>query len=371
MIERVISYSIKEDWDNKKAIILLGPRQVGKTTLIEELVKNHKTLWLNGDDIQTRNNLSNSNATFLFQLVSDFDVIVIDEAQRISNIGLSLKILIDAKLNKQIIITGSSSLDLGNKINESLTGRKWEHLLFPLSWNELKNHYSFAKTITKLEEYLIYGMYPEVVTSETKKQKTLLQLAGSYLYQDILELGNIKKPDILVKLLNALALQMGNEISYNELSKILGIDRLTVINYIDLLEKTFIVFRLHPFSRNQRNEITSKPKIYFYDNGIRNAIIGQFSPLNNRQDIGALFENFIISERIKKLKYENFYGKFYYWRNTQQAEIDFVEVIENEIKIYEVKYNPNKKVKFSKSFTENYHPKEEIVINSENFWQYL
>src|SRR5690606_11361150 len=208
--------------------------------------------------------------------------------------------------------TGSSSLDLGNKINEPLTGRKWEHRLFPLSWREIRKEYSFANAIGRVEEFLIYGMYPEVVTS-TQKRKVLLQLAVSDLYKDILELVNIKMPDLLIKLLNALALQLGNEVSYNELAKILGIDRLTVVNYIDLLEKAFVIFRLHPYSTNQRNEITSKPKIYFYDNGIRNAIIGQFNPLKSRQDTGALFENFIISEKVKRLSYDGFYGKIHFW----------------------------------------------------------
>ena len=370
MIIRDISKNILNDWNNKKAIILLGPRQVGKTTLIEKLVENKKVLFLNGDNPQTRLTFYNANFNFLMNLVADYDVVVIDEAQRIKNIGVSVKMLVDAKLNKQIILTGSSSLDLGNEINEPLTGRKWEHLLFPLCWNEIKNHYTFAKAYERLDEFLIYGMYPEVVT-ETNKQKILLQLAGSYLYKDILELVNIKKPDLLMKLLNALALQLGSEVSYNELSKILAVDRMTVVNYIDLLEKSFVIFRLHPYSKNQRNEITSKPKIYFYDNGIRNAIIGQFNPLENRQDLGALFENFFISEKIKKLTYNNFYGKTHYWRNTQQAEIDFIEIQENEISAYEIKYNPNKKVIFTKSFTENYYPKNTFVVNKDNFWEYL
>jgi hypothetical protein len=338
--------------------------------LIHNLVEGKKVLFLNGDDPQTRIQFANASFQFLLQVVSDYEVIVIDEAQRIENTGLTVKMLVDAKLNKQFILTGSSSLDLGNQINEPLTGRKWEHQLFPLSWNEIKNHYSFATAYARLEEFLIYGMYPEVVT-ENKKQKVLLQLSSSYLYQDILELVNIKKPDLLMKLLNALALQLGSEVSYNELSKILGVDRMTVINYIDLLEKVFVIFRLHPYSTNQRNEITSKPKIYFYDNGIRNAIIGQFNPLQNRQDIGALFENFFISEKMKQLSYSGFYGKTHYWRNTQQAEIDFIEINEGEISAFEIKYNPNKKVHFTKSFTEKYQPKNTHVVNSDNFWEYL
>lgn len=370
MITRTITQNLITDCDNKKAIVVIGPRQVGKTTLIQKIVEDKKTLFLNGDDPQTRLQLINANFQFLIQMVMDYETIVIDEAQRIENIGITVKMLVDAKLNKQFILTGSSSLDLGNRINEPLTGRKWEHQLFPLSWSEIKNHYSFSNAFSRLEEFLIYGMYPEVVTNSNKK-KILLQLSGSYLYQDILELVNIKKPDLLMKLLNALALQLGSEVSYNELAKILGVDRMTVINYIDLLEKVYVIFRLHPFSTNQRNEITAKPKIYFYDNGIRNAIIGQFNPLQSRQDVGALFENFFISEKIKQLNYKGFYGKIHYWRNTQQAEIDFIEINEGEITAHEIKYNPNKKVNFTKSFTEKYHPKETLVVNKDNFWEHL
>lgn len=370
MITRTVSKNLLEDWGHKKAIVLLGARQVGKTTLIQHLVKDKKVLTLNGDDPQTRIQLAKATLNFLLIMVAEYDVIVIDEAQRIENIGLTVKMLIDASLGKQFILTGSSSLDLGNQLNEPLTGRKWEHLLYPLSWNEIKNHYTFIKAYNRLEEFLIYGMYPEVVT-ESKKQKILLELSGSYLYKDILELVNIKKPDLLMKLLNALALQLGSEVSYNELSKILGVDRMTVVNYIDLLEKTYVVFRLMPYSTNQRNEITSKPKIYFYDNGIRNAIIGQFSPLQNRQDTGVLFENFFISEKIKSLSYNRFYGKTRYWRNTQQAEIDFLEIEENVINAYEIKYNPNKKVRFTKSFTEKYHPTNTFVVHKGNFWEFL
>lgn len=370
MINRELYPILLSDWDQRKAIVLLGPRQVGKTTLVTQLVENRKVLVLNGDDPRTRLNLDNASLNYLLNLIGDYDVLVIDEAQRVENIGLSVKMLVDAGLQKQIIITGSSSLDLGNKINEPLTGRKWEHRMFPLSWNEVRNHYGFAKAEERFEEFLIYGMYPEVV-SEKRKQKILLQLSGSYLYRDVLELVNIKKPDLLLKLLNALALQLGSEVSYNELSKILSVDRMTVVNYIDLLEKAYVIFRLYPYSTNQRNEITSKPKVYFYDNGIRNAIIGQFGPLAGRQDTGALFENFFISEKIKRHGYDDFYGKAYFWRNTQQAEIDFLEIIEGGFSVYEIKYSPNKNVRFPKAFVERYNPEKQIVINSRNFWEYL
>ena len=370
MIERELNRIIQEDLDNQKAMVLIGARQVGKTTLVTKLVEGKNVLYLNGDDPPTRLTFSNADFSYLKNVVENYDVIVIDEAQRIENIGLAVKMLIDAKLGKQIILTDSSSLELGDRLNEPLTGRKWEHQMYPLSWREIRTHYGFVEATNRLEEFLIYGMYPEVVTG-SKKQKILLQLSGSYLYKDILELVNIKNPDLLLKLLNALALQVGSEVSYNELSKILAVDRMTVVNYIDLLEKAFVIFRLYPFSTNQRNEITSKPKVYFFDNGIRNAIIGQFNPMKSRQDIGALFENFIISEKVKRLSYDGFYGKTHFWRNTQQAEIDFLEIVENEISIYEIKYSAHKKVIFTKSFTKKYHPVRQIVINKDNFWKYL
>lgn len=370
MIKRELTTVIQEDWDNQKAIVLTGARQVGKTTLITKLVEDKNVLLLNGDNPQTRLNFANADFNYLKNTTDNYDVIVIDEAQRIENIGIAIKMLIDAKQGKQFILTGSSSLELGDSLNEPLTGRKWEHQMYPLSWKEIREHYGFVEATNRLEEFLIYGMYPEVVTGN-RKQKILLQLSGSYLYKDVLELVNIKKPDLLLKLLNALALQVGSEVSYNELSKILAVDRMTVINYIDLLEKAFVIFRLYPFSTNQRNEITSKPKVYFYDNGIRNAIIGQFNPLKSRQDTGALFENFIVSEKVKRLSYDGFYGKIHFWRNVQKAEIDFLEIIENEISVYEIKYNPKKKVIFTKSFTEKYNPIRQIVINKDNFWEYL
>lgn len=371
MINRQLYNNLIHDFDSRKAVVLFGPRQVGKTTLIKSILNEKKALFLNGDDIQTRNQFESVNFNLLKNMVSDYDYIIIDEAQRIKNIGLSVKMLIDAQMNKQFILTGSSSLELGNEISEPLTGRKWEHLLLPISWQEAKEYFGFSEALAKLEEFLIYGLYPEVVTATSKKQRILLELSSSYLYRDILELANIKKPDLLSRLLNALALQVGNEVSYNELAKILSVDRTTIINYIDLLEKSFVIFKLRPFSGNQRNEITAKPKIYFYDNGIRNAIIGQFNALSSRQDVGALFENFFISERYKKLTYSGFYGKTFFWRNTQQAEIDYLEMLENEITAYEIKYSPTRKVNFTKSFTERYFPKNTYVVNKDNFWEYL
>lgn len=372
MINRLSAINIRKDWTHEKVIVVLGPRQVGKTTLVKSLTEeyNTKTLWLNGDDPQVRAALSEASSSYLMRLIEEYDVVVIDEAQRINNIGLTAKIWVDAQLAKQIILTGSSSLNLGTRVNEPLTGRKWEHTLFPLSWKEIAEHYTFAKAQNMLDELLVFGMYPEIVT-KPEKQRRLSLLAGSYLYQDILELTGIKKPELLTKLLRAIALQSGSEVSYNELSKILAVDRMTIINYIELLEKVFVIFRLYPFSRNKRNEITSKPKIYFYDNGIRNAVIGQFDPIQNRNDKGDLFENFFISEKIKQLSYSGFYGQTHYWRNKQQAEIDFLEVENDNISAYEIKYSPKQKARFSKSFTNYYHPEKTIAVNKSNFWEYL
>jgi uncharacterized protein len=371
MIQRTLSKILLESIDFKKAIILLGPRQVGKTTILKELVAEKNTLFIDGDDIEDRLTYSNPKKRQLLALIADYEYIFIDEAQRFENIGLTIKMIIDAKLNKQVIVSGSSAFELANTIQEPLTGRKWEYNLFPLSWAELKKHFKLAQLLPMLDDILIYGSYPDVITATTKKEQLLKSLAGSYLYKDILELADIKKPDLLVKLLKALAFQIGSEVNFNELSNSLQVDRQTIIRYIDLLEKCFVIFKLQPFSGNLRNEITAKPKIYFYDLGVRNAIISNFEPLANRQDVGLLFENFFIAERLKIIAYEQKNVAMHYWRNTQQAEIDYLEVSSNMINAYELKWNPKTKVKFSKSFTENYNPQNTVVVNKENFWEYL
>jgi predicted AAA+ superfamily ATPase len=257
-------------------------------------------------------------------------------------------------------------------MNEPLTGRKWEYNLFPLSWGELKSHYGYAKNIKNLNQYLIYGMYPEVISNPNEAESILKQISGSYLYKDILQYQGIRKPEVLDKLLLALALQLGSEVNYNELSRTIGVDRATVEQYISLLEKAFVVFRLSPLSRNVRNEMNTSRKIYFYDNGIRNAIIGNFKSIEFRQDIGALWENFVIAERIKTQSYNKWHGRNYFWRTYQQQEIDWIEEKDGMFSAYEFKWNTKKNnKKFPKTFLDNYSVVEQKIITPNNIDEFL
>lgn len=373
MIKRSLQKILETKVDFKKAIVVLGPRQVGKTTLITKIAAslNEDYLYINGDDPAVRLAWNNPTQAFINNYLGNYKVVVFDEAQRLENIGLTAKMIIDAKKDIQLFISGSSALEIASKINEPLTGRKWEYRLYPLSWNELKDQLSFAKIHPRLEEFLITGMYPDVINSPENAIETLNNLAGSYLYKDILEAGNIRHPDALLKLLQALAWQVGHEVSYNELSRTVGIDKSTVSTYIDLLEKSFVIFRLNPLARNLRNEISTSRKIFFYDNGIRNSIINNFAPIGQRNDIGALWENFIISERKKNLAYSGFYGNTYFWRTVGKAEVDYIEEQDNKISAFEIKWNPKVKVKFPDSFVQKYIPQSVQVINSDNYWEFL
>jgi predicted AAA+ superfamily ATPase len=372
MISRTLKQHILNRVDYQKAIVILGPRQVGKTTLINEIAASlGDYLYITGDDPEIRLTWQNPSKTFLTNYIGNYKIIVIDEAQRIENIGLSAKMIIDAKKKVQLFISGSSALDLAGKINEPLTGRKWEYRLYPLSWQEIAGTNTFAKTAPLLESFLITGMYPEVVTQTNDAQTILSNLAGSYLYKDILELGGIRKPEILLKLLQALAWQVGSEVSYNELAQTTGADKATVSAYIDLLEKAFVIFKLTPLARNLRNEITGNRKIYFYDNGVRNTIINNFSPIAMRNDIGALWENFIIAERKKLLAYNERYANTYFWRNTNQAEIDYIEELNGQFSAFELKWNPKNKVRFPKTFVEAYQPVFTNVVHRDNYWEWV
>jgi len=370
MINRVLQPKIIAKLGKGKAIILVGPRQVGKTTLIESILEKQQYLFLDGDDPTVRNLLANPNTEQLKSIIGKNNIVFIDEAQRIENIGITLKLIADQFKKVQLLVSGSSAFELNNKINEPLTGRKWEFQLFPISWKEFEDNIGFVKATQQLEMRLLYGMYPDVINHTSDAFDVLKELANSYLYKDILAFSSIRKPEILEKLLQALALQMGSEVSYNELSQLLGIDKNTVSNYIDILERAFVIFKLKSFSRNLRNEIKTNQKIYFYDNGIRNMIIGNFNVLALRQDKGALWENFLISERLKKNHYENSLAKSYFWRTVQQQEIDYVEEVAGKITAYEIKWNVNAKVKTHKLFSETYEAKTEI-INQENFRTFL
>ena len=371
MIKRLIDAQIESKLFKNKAIIIVGARQIGKTTSINFVLKNkEKVLFLDGDDPVVRELLDNANTEQIRNLIGDKTFIFIDEAQRIQNIGLTAKIIVDQFKNVQLIISGSSAFDLKNSLSESLTGRKWEYQMFPVTWHELEETYGYLKSLQQLELRILYGMYPEIITNNGDEKERLKLLIDSYLYKDILSFYNIQKPWVLQNLLKALALQMGNEISLNELANLLQVDKNTVKNYIEILEKSFVIFTLSGFNRNIRNELKQAKKVFFWDNGIRNAVIGNFSPLELREDKGALWENFLIAERMKKNNYENPYINSYFWRTTTQLEIDYVEEIEGEIFAYEIKWNENTKIKSFENFRETY--KTDVVkIHPKNFREFL
>ena len=371
MIKRLIDAQIESKLFKNKAIIIVGARQIGKTTSINFVLKNkEKVLFLDGDDPVVRELLDNANTEQIRNLIGDKTFIFIDEAQRIQNIGLTAKIIVDQFKNVQLIISGSSAFDLKNSLSESLTGRKWEYQMFPVTWHELEETYGYLKSLQQLELRILYGMYPEIITNNGDEKERLKLLIDSYLYKDILSFYNIQKPLVLQNLLKALALQMGNEISLNELANLLQVDKNTVKNYIEILEKSFVIFTLSGFNRNIRNELKQAKKVFFWDNGIRNAVIGNFSPLELREDKGALWENFLIAERMKKNNYENPYINSYFWRTTTQLEIDYVEEIEGEIFAYQIKWNENTKIKSFENFRETY--KTDVVkIHPKNFREFL
>jgi predicted AAA+ superfamily ATPase len=373
MIERSLLETLEKRVDYKKALVLLGPRQTGKTTLSKALASRlgKPFAYFNGDAAVTQSLWNLNQIAALRQSFGSNNLVILDEAQRIEHVGLICKQLIDADLGIQFILTGSSSLQIADKTQEPLTGRKWEYHLYPLSCHELMRHLGVPAFLEQLPQHLVYGMYPEVATNLPDAREILSNLTNSYLYQDILALVGLKRPQLLEKILKALALQVGNEVSLNELARLVSADVKTVDHYIHLLEQVFVVFRLGTISRNERNEINTKKKIYFYDNGIRNALIGNFSLLSSRDDVGPLWENFMISERRKHLDYHGFYGKTYFWRNKHQAEIDFVEEIDGQVSAYELKWNSQARVKFPSAFLEAYQPKETQVIHPENFWHWL
>ena len=372
MIKRVLEDRIYDKLFDGKAIILLGARQCGKTTLLKKIVRNKSdVLWLNADETDTIALFEHTSSSRLKAIFAGKKIVVIDEAQRIIDIGLKLKLITDEIPEIQLVATGSSAFELANKVNEPLTGRKWEYKLFPLSFSEMVNHHGLLEENRMMPHRLIYGYYPEVVSNPGKEKEVLKQLSDSYLYKDILMWERIKKPEKLIKLLQALAFQIGSEISYNNLASFLGMDNQTVEKYIQLLEQTFIIFRLPAFSRNHRKELKRGRKIYFYDNGIRNALLANFNLPELRTDIGALWENFIISDRIKYLHYNNIWANSYFWRTQDQQEIDYVEDRDGVLFSYEIKWNVKKKPALSKSFANAYPNHKYQVVNRENYEQFL
>ncbi|MFK7971660.1 MAG: ATP-binding protein [Bacteroidia bacterium] len=370
MFHRTLSEIVKQKVGRGKAIMIIGPRQVGKTTLIRKELEGQNFIFFDGDDPQVRELLKQPNTEQIRDLIGQHSVVFVDEAQRIEGIGLTLKIIIDQFKEVQLWISGSSSFSLAHELNEPLTGRKWKYELLPISWEEYESHVGYLKAEQQLENRLIYGFYPDVLNHPGEEQEILKNLVESYLYKDILSYAEIRKPEVLGKLVRALALQVGNEVNYSELSQLIEIDKNTVKRYIDILEKGYVIFQLSSFSRNLRNEIKTNKKIYFYDNGIRNMVIGNFNELPIRQDKGALWENFLISERLKQNNYNLSLARSYFWRTRQQQEVDYVEDIAGKIHGYEFKWSPKKKVRLPKTFVEKYQATE-ALINRSNFREFV
>ena len=360
--------------ENGRVLLIYGSRQVGKTTLLTEFLEkmNLKYKLASGDDIRTQEILSSQDFSKILQYVSGYELLAIDEAQRIPNIGLGLKIIVDQKPDISVIATGSSSFELAGQTGEPLTGRKKTLTLFPLSQIELSNIYNDFELIEKLPEYLIFGGYPAVLTKENKEDKIVIlnEIVNSYLLKDILELEKVKGSKTLLDLLRLLAFQVGSEVSLSELGRQLAIDSKTVARYLDLLEKSFVLFNLRGYAKNLRKEVTKKSKYYFYDNGIRNAIISNFNDLNLRDDVGRLFENFLVCERLKNQSYNKIFANNYFWRTWDKQEVDWIEEREGKLFGFEFKWTESKS-RSLKSFMDNYGNTETKTVNRENYLEFI
>ena len=373
MIKRLLENTIKEKIFKNKVLIIFGPRQVGKTTLLKEIVKDYPNVqWFNADEIEVQTLFEKASLANFKTFLNKNALVVIDEAQNIKDIGIKLKIIYDNIKDVQLLVSGSSSFELANELNEPLTGRKFEYILYPLSFEEMVLHHGLFEEHKLLKSRMVFGYYPEVVThSGNDIIEILRQLTGSYLYKDILIWNRIKKSDKLVKLLQTLAYQIGSQVSYNELGQLVGLDNETVEKYIQLLEQAFVIYRLPSFSRNLRNELKRSRKIYFYDNGVRNALIENYHPLELRNDTGALWENFIITERLKYTAYHNIYTHRYFWRTHSQQEIDYLEEYGGKLYAYEFKWNTRKKAKLPRAFLQSYPEAETQIITPDNYWEFI
>jgi predicted AAA+ superfamily ATPase len=372
-VEREISLSIEKDFYKGKVIVILGARQVGKSTLISMLpaCNSNKTLWLDGENADVQQLLKNINSERLKQLAGDQKIVVIDEAQKIEGIGSILKLFADYCKDIQVVASGSSAFELRNSLNEPLTGRKFEFALFPLSFQEMVHHTSLLEELRQLPQRLIYGYYPEIVMHPQEAERRLRFLSESYLYKDIFLFKGLKKPEKMLELLKLLAWQIGSEVNYNELSKNLKIDNQTVESYIEMLVQAFVIYKLPGYHSNNRTELKKSKKIYFNDLGIRNALINDFRPIEIRNDAGALFENFIINELRKQNEYKQIHANFYFWRNNDQREIDLILEKNGVLKTVEIKWNKSKTARLTKSFTNLYGETKFTVINSDNFFEVI
>ncbi len=373
MVERHIQSNIQSLLGGGKAIVIMGARQVGKSTLLRQMLgERQDVIWMNGDDLDIQELFSNMTSTRIRAILGSKRILVIDEAQRISDIGLRLKLITDQVPDVQVIATGSSSFELASKVNEPLTGRKREFRMYPLAFGEMVQHTQFLDEVRMIPHRMVYGYYPEVVCTPGDERAILKELSDSYLYKDVLSLDSINKPDKLVRLLKALALQIGSQVSYNEIGTLIGLDSKTVERYVDILEKSFIVFRLGTFSRNLRNELKASRKIYFWDLGIRNAVIGNLAQIENRTDAGELWENFVIAERMKRNAYKGSFAQSYFWRTRQQHEIDYLEEEDGILYAFEFKWNLRKaNAKCPESFKMAYPEAVYKVITPENIEEFL
>ncbi|MFW0716494.1 ATP-binding protein [Pedobacter sp. N23S346] len=372
IVRNQINYALARLFKGK-AFIVFGPRQSGKTTFVEQLLVklDKKTLYLNGDDADVRETLAKPNAAQIELMLSSYEVLFIDEAQRITDVGLLIKIIVDRFKNVQVIATGSSAFELSGKINEPLTGRKYEMMLLPFSYAELVNDTDFLTEERSIEQRLVYGSYPEIVNDPQNAEEHLKLLADSYLYKDLFALEDVKKPLLFEKIVKALALQVGSEVNFSELAQLVKADQKTVDKYIDLLEKAFVIFVLPAFSGNVRNEIKKNKKIYFYDTGIVNAITRNFNPIANRNDVGALFENYMISERKKYLQQNQIEAELFFWRTTQQQEIDYIEKRTDKLLAVEFKWNEKAKDKIPVTFTKAYADAETLLVSKNDRGSFL
>lgn len=371
--DRKLQLQLEKWLFKKKILVIYGPRQVGKTTLVKGILEKYpeKSIYLNCEDLEIKQNLEIRNAEHLRKYLGNYKLVVLDEAHRVIDIGKTLKLMWDTLPDVQIIATGSSSFELSSNINEPLTGRALEFKLFPLSIAEISEKYDKFQLKTVVQNCLRYGNYPEVVNADARDAPLLARdITNKYLFKDILEFEGMKNSDLILKLLQALALQLGNEVSYTELGTMLGISKNTATKYVDLLEKCFVIYRLKPFSRNLRNEIVRKQKIFFWDLGIRNSLLNNFNDPNLRTDRGALWENFLITERIKYNHYEGKLINSYFWRTRSQQEIDYLEEAAGRLRGFEFKWK-SKKFKKPKEFLYTY-PKASInLIHQENYFNFV
>lgn len=374
MIQRALEKKLLSDIKPQKVVLLLGARRVGKTVLMEKLIREYGdgVVFLNGEDYATVEMLSARTISSYKQLFQGVKLLAIDEAQNIPHIGNILKLIIDHIEGLSVIVSGSSSFDLYNMAGEPLVGRSNHYMLYPFSLKELSKEESGVETMQLLEERLVYGMYPELIhiSDFDKKKQYLLEVVNSYLLKDILMIDGIKNSSKMRDLLRLVAFQMGSEVSYDELARQLGLSRNTVEKYLDLLSKIYVIYKLPAFSKNKRKEVTKSSKWYFTDNGIRNAVINDFRVVSMREDVGLLWESFLIGERMKRRNNTNEFASFYFWRSYSMQEIDLIEEFNGIISAFEFKWN-NKKVKAPSRFVENYPHTDFNVINKINFWDFI